>query len=113
MYAKSLKMRKHVEIMLKRFPETYSRIKRDRHGVNTALYGARILLSKKISHFRDSVGISRFHLHRPRISLHMHDDESRFGFGDQWHHFFIESPSGDVVYDHGSCMNRFARNLCL
>ncbi len=60
MYAKPVKLREQLEIVLKRFPETDSRIKRNRHGINTALYGARILLSKEISHFRDDIVISRF-----------------------------------------------------
>src|SRR6266403_3588994 len=91
--------------MFKRFPKTNSRIKRNRHGVNTALYGARMLLSKKISHFRDNVSISRFHLHRPRISLHVHDNETRFAFGNQRHHFFVASSSGNVVYNRSSCLD--------
>ena len=33
----SLKLREQLEIVLKRFPETNSRIKRNRHGINAAL----------------------------------------------------------------------------
>src|SRR6266536_4091718 len=78
MYAKPVKVREQLEIVLKRFPETDSRIKRNRHGINATLYGARILLSKEISHFRDDIVISRFKLHCLRGPLHMHNDESRF-----------------------------------
>src|ERR1700751_729567 len=49
--AERLKLREQLEIVLKRFPETNARIKRNRHGVNIINYGARILLSKKISNF--------------------------------------------------------------
>ena len=99
--------------MFKRFPETNSRIKRNRHGVNTALYGAPMLLSKKISYFRDNVSVSRFHLHRPRISLHVHDNETRFAFGNQRHHFFVASSSGNVVYNRSSCLDCRMRNFGL
>src|SRR5436190_15276468 len=49
--AEPLKLRKQLEIVLKRFAETNARIKRNRHGVNIINYGARILLSKKIKNF--------------------------------------------------------------
>ena len=49
--AEPLELREQLEIVLKRFAETNARIKRNRHGVNTTNYGARILLSKKISNF--------------------------------------------------------------
>src|SRR5215212_555213 len=49
--AEPLKLREQLEIVLKRFPETNARIKRNRHGVNTINYGALILLSKKIRNF--------------------------------------------------------------
>src|SRR5713101_9765419 len=49
--AEPLKLREQLEIVLKRFPETNARIKRNRHGVNTINYGARILSSKKIRNF--------------------------------------------------------------
>src|SRR5882762_5781855 len=49
--AKPLKLREQLEIVVKRFAETNTRIKRNRHGVNIINYGARILLSKKIKNF--------------------------------------------------------------
>src|SRR6266702_2704477 len=67
--AEPLKLREQLEIVLKRFPETNARIKRNRHGVNIINYGARILLSKKISNFQNNIGISRLVLHRTRSSL--------------------------------------------
>src|ERR1051325_10569394 len=49
--AKLLKLREQFQIVVERFPKTNSRIKRNRHGLNITNYGARILLSKKISNF--------------------------------------------------------------
>src|SRR5262249_58867391 len=89
--AELLKPREQLETVLKRFPETNARIKRNRHGVNIINYGARILLSKKISNFYDNVRVMRRDLHHLRSSLHVHDDESGFGFGNQRQHFMAAS----------------------
>jgi len=51
MRAKPFKLREHLEVVLKRFPETNARIKRNHHGINIRTYGARIIVSKKISNF--------------------------------------------------------------
>ena len=43
----------------------------------------------------------------------MHDDESRFGFGNQRHHFAVSSPPGNVVHNRSSRFNPRACNLGL
>ena len=110
---KTREVGEQLEIVLQRFSESNSRIKRDGHGINPALYGARILLSKKITHFRHHIIVVRIRLHGARRSLHVHDDEPRAAFGRQGHHLSITASGRDVVDDLSAGLERRARDLRL
>src|SRR5437764_5451167 len=80
--AKAREIFQQREIMLERFSEPDSRIERERHWINTELYGAGILLSKKIGYFGNDIGVGRGALHRLWRTLHVHDDETRTPLGE-------------------------------
>src|SRR5438046_6959629 len=79
--AKAWQIFQQREIVLERFSEPDSRIERERHWINTGVYGAGILLSKKIGYFDNDIAITGRALHRSRRALHVHDNETRAPFG--------------------------------
>ena len=101
------------EIVLERFSEPDSRIKRERHWIKTEFYGAGILLSKKIRHFGNDIVIGRSALHRSRRSLHVHDDESGPAFGQQRPHRFVLAAAGYIVDDFRARIQSRGGNFCL
>lgn len=87
------------EVVLWLLPETNSWVNGDAVRGHAVAYRGGNPLSKKFNNLGDHIVVMRILLHRPRLPLHMHENNSRSGTRCQLCHLWIVQQRGDIVDD--------------